>query len=635
MITHKNVAWGLLAVGAAVAPQVVSADVSPEQSALENAQALKDYYQDVYDQAAGADVANLGSQLNTQKTTVANTRAAVRNANTPANTSYTNKLSLSKLWISSYKTFTNPASSPVEKQTALNTLAGITKNEMKNNKFNKGNLDTAKKYDPSNLPPEMVDKMNTYFVQLINSVHVSVDDGGSAFYNTNAQQFADQVANKYEAQNYLGNIEHNVPAINSVASGLGLRTNSKLNLYENLTSSYVSSVIGDKYSEADLMEMVYTAATSFTIEDSFSSFAHTEGLLRQPTMGLSISKVTSEGWEYLQIHVEGVTEQLVTDGQYESKWGINSAQTKRPNQALADAQVAYNNAQKKLADLQQQYTITANKSQFASSEAAESLASANAALSSAQAAYNAYLAAHGSDSGMELPESNNNTDADSEAAVQSSLAAAQSSLASYQSSVEASQASYQSSVAASLSAAQSSLASYQSSVSASLSAAQSEAAQQQSIADSIAHSQAQSAAQSEAARQQSIADSIAASKAQSSAAAAKSYADSVAASKARSSAAEAQSIANSIAASKAQSSAAAAKSYADSVAASKAQSAALSSAQASYQQSLAESRAQSLAESAANAHKSSSATNNSHELSQAVQVRLFIQTRRWIDLAKG
>lgn len=514
---------GYITMGQASADSVVN---SPEAIAVSNAETLQKYYQDAYDSVSSKTTASSAATVLAEaKTNLSNAETALNSYSRVPLTTYTNHIKVSQTWINAYNNYIS-ATTLSDQNNAKQLLMDIADSEGKNNVFDGSGLDNTIQYDPTNLPSDEWNKLNVYFVSLINSLHQQLGDNQTTYANTTAMSFAQSVAQGYQDANFVALTGHDLEAINESASDFGLRTNDDINQYENLTQAYVTSKLSPTFTEKQLFEMIYKSALNFTIYDVYSDFGHMKSLMTSTTTGFAFSEVTDSGWTYLQMHVESVATpyQMLNATDYDSTYGISSDNTEKPDLNQAQAQMLYDTSVDQVSSAQSMYTSVSSSLSYETRQASSALSSANTRLSLATAAYQSSSASTAAQqdwvasqqASSEAAASSSAAIASSAAAVQSSIEAAQSELASYQSSVAAAQsseayrssvasslASYQSSVASSIAAqssmnsyqnsvAQSSLASYQSSIAASLAYQSSVASYQSSVSASIAKSEAAS-----------------------------------------------------------------------------------------------------------------------------------------------
>lgn len=473
-----------------------SIDNSPEALAVSSAVTLQQYYQDAFNSVSALTTSSAATVLASAQSNLKSADTALNTYSRVPLTTYTNHITVSQTWINAYNEYIN-ATTLTDQNNAKQILMDIADNEGKNNVFDGSGLDDTTEYNPADLTSTEWNKLNLYFVSLINSLHQQLDDNKTTYANTTAMAFAQSIAQGYQKANFVALTGHDLTAINDSAEDFGLRTNANLNQYENLTQAYVTSKSSPSFTEKQLYEMVYKSALNFTIYDVYSNFGHMESLLNSTTLGAAFSEVTDSGWTYLQLHVESVATpyQMLDSTKYESTYGISAVTTQKPDASQAQAQILYDDSVTELSSAQSMFSSVSSSLSYETKQASTALSSANARLSSANAIYQSVSASQQTQqdwiaSQQASSASTSMAIASSAAAVQSSIAAAQSELASYQSSVAAVQSSeaYKSSIASSLASYQSSvassLASYQSSVASSIAAQNSLNSYQSSVAQS-------------------------------------------------------------------------------------------------------------------------------------------------------
>jgi len=372
-------------------------DNSPQAINYSSAKDMQEYYQSVYDSLASNSGSNAAAdKVNQLKSIVQANASQLKSIPYAAKMPYTTDIKVSGLWIKNYNKFLN-ATTLAEKTTAKNTLMAIADTEGGNNKFNGAGLDNTVKYDPSNIPQSTMDELNFYFVTLLNSIHRQLGDNTTVYANENLISFANDVANGYEAKNISAMNGHNLDIINRSASKFGLKT-ANFNQYENVTQAFATSTNNKRFTQLEMFEMVHDAALNFTIYDVYSNFDHIKSLLSLPTVGLAFSTVTSDGWKYTQLHVQGISNayQLTNPNTYDKTFGIVSDKTIIPNRDQLNAQLAYNKSYQALQQAKIDYDTAIANNNYDLTQAKNALDNANIVLSNAKSDYDSYMASYSS-----------------------------------------------------------------------------------------------------------------------------------------------------------------------------------------------------------------------------------------------
>ena len=151
--------------------------------------------------------------------------------------------------------------------------------------------DSSIKYDPNNLPQEIVDELNNRFITLLNSLRKQLDLP-EAKINTNNKEFAKEVAKIYKDNDYQ-DLGHFGRGINEVARKRGLETSEKPGIdthtqyYENLMNIPKGT---DKMTKQELIASLTETFLSFFAEGYLTGgYGHFYSLLQADTLGLNTS----------------------------------------------------------------------------------------------------------------------------------------------------------------------------------------------------------------------------------------------------------------------------------------------------------------------------------------------------------
>ena len=149
------------------------------------------------------------------------------------------------------------------------------------------------KYDPNNLPQEIVDELNNRFITLLNSLRKQLDLP-EAKINTNNKDFAKEVAKIYNDNDYQ-DLGHFGRGINEVARKRGLETSEKPGIdthtqyYENLMNITRS---GATMTKRELVEELTNSFITFFAEgDMTGGYGHFYNLLTINNLGLNTSMI--------------------------------------------------------------------------------------------------------------------------------------------------------------------------------------------------------------------------------------------------------------------------------------------------------------------------------------------------------
>ncbi|MDU6267859.1 MAG: SEC10/PgrA surface exclusion domain-containing protein, partial [Streptococcus mitis] len=147
------------------------------------------------------------------------------------------------------------------------------------------------KYDPNNLPQDVVDDLNNHFVTLLNSLRKQLGLS-EAKLNTNNKDFAKEVAKIYKDNGYQ-DLSHFGRGINDVARKRGLIASDNPGVdthsqyYEDLMNIPMSS---DKLTKQELMSRMTETFVSFFAEGYLTGgYGHFYSLLQADTLGLNTS----------------------------------------------------------------------------------------------------------------------------------------------------------------------------------------------------------------------------------------------------------------------------------------------------------------------------------------------------------
>ena len=177
------------------------------------------------------------------------------------------------------------------------------------------------KYDPNNLPQDVVDELNDRFITLLNSLRKQLSLP-EAKLNTNKKDFAKEVAKVYKDNDYQGK-GHFGRGINEVARKRGLATSANPGVettnqyYENLMSLPTRT---DKMTKQELIADLTETFLSFFAEGYVNGhYRHFYSLLQADSLGLNTSLIkggylASPYWTHLfRIHVLNVQDADLID----------------------------------------------------------------------------------------------------------------------------------------------------------------------------------------------------------------------------------------------------------------------------------------------------------------------------------
>ena len=147
------------------------------------------------------------------------------------------------------------------------------------------------KYDPNNLPQDVVEDLNNHFVTLLNSLRKQLGLS-EAKLNTNNKDFAKEVSKSYKDNNYQ-DLSHFGRGINDVARKRGLKPSEEPGVdthtqyYEDLMNIPMGS---DKMTKQDLLARMTESFMSFFAEGYLTGgYGHFYSLLQAETLGLNTS----------------------------------------------------------------------------------------------------------------------------------------------------------------------------------------------------------------------------------------------------------------------------------------------------------------------------------------------------------
>ena len=147
------------------------------------------------------------------------------------------------------------------------------------------------KYDPNNLPQDIVDDLNNHFVTLLNNLRKQLDLP-EAKLNTNNKDFAKEVAKVYKDNDYQ-DLSHFGRGINDIARKRGLIASENPGVdthsqyYEDLMNIPMGS---DKMTRQELMARMTESFMSFFAEGYLTGgYGHFYSLLQADTVGLNTS----------------------------------------------------------------------------------------------------------------------------------------------------------------------------------------------------------------------------------------------------------------------------------------------------------------------------------------------------------
>ena len=147
------------------------------------------------------------------------------------------------------------------------------------------------KYDPNNLPQDVVDDLNNHFVTLLNSLRKQLGLS-EAKLNTNNKDFAKEVAKIYKDNGYQ-DLSHFGRGINDVARKRGLKpsedpgVDTHTQYYEDLMNVPMGS---DRMTKRELLARMTESFMSFFAEGYLTGgYGHFYSLLQADTVGLNTS----------------------------------------------------------------------------------------------------------------------------------------------------------------------------------------------------------------------------------------------------------------------------------------------------------------------------------------------------------
>ena len=147
------------------------------------------------------------------------------------------------------------------------------------------------KYDPNNLPQDVVDDLNNHFVTLLNSLRKQLGLS-EAKLNTNNKDFAKEVAKIYKDNDYQ-DLSHFGRGINDIARKRGLKpsedpgVDTHTQYYEDLMNIPMGS---DKMTKQELLARMTESFMSFFAEGYLTGgYGHFYSLLQADTVGLNTS----------------------------------------------------------------------------------------------------------------------------------------------------------------------------------------------------------------------------------------------------------------------------------------------------------------------------------------------------------
>ena len=165
-------------------------------------------------------------------------------------------------------------------------IRGISKNGIQD-----GEKDI--RYDPNNLPSEVLDELNDHFITLLNSLRKQLELP-TAVLNQNDKDFAKDVAKIYKDSNYQDR-SHFGRGINEVARKRGLDASANPGVdthnqfYENLATNTIK---GDKLTRRQLVEeLTMTFIGFFTEGWQNGHYGHFYSLLTAEHLGLGTSNI--------------------------------------------------------------------------------------------------------------------------------------------------------------------------------------------------------------------------------------------------------------------------------------------------------------------------------------------------------
>ena len=147
------------------------------------------------------------------------------------------------------------------------------------------------KYDPNNLPQDVVDDLNNHFVTLLNSLRKQLGLS-EAKLNTNNRDFAKEVAKIYKDNGYQ-DLSHFGRGINDIARNRGLKpsedpgVDTHTQYYEDLMNVPMGS---DKMTKREMLARMTESFMSFFAEGYLTGgYGHFYSLLQADTVGLNTS----------------------------------------------------------------------------------------------------------------------------------------------------------------------------------------------------------------------------------------------------------------------------------------------------------------------------------------------------------
>lgn len=147
------------------------------------------------------------------------------------------------------------------------------------------------KYDPNNLPQDVVDDLNNHFVTLLNSLRKQLGLS-EAKLNTNNKDFAKEVAKIYKDNGYQ-DLSHFGRGINDIARNRGLKpsedpgVDTHTQYYEDLMNVPMGS---DRMTKRELLARMTESFMSFFAEGYLTGgYGHFYSLLQADTVGLNTS----------------------------------------------------------------------------------------------------------------------------------------------------------------------------------------------------------------------------------------------------------------------------------------------------------------------------------------------------------
>ena len=147
------------------------------------------------------------------------------------------------------------------------------------------------KYDPNNLPQDIVDDLNNHFVTLLNNLRKQLDLP-EAKLNTNNKDFAKEVAKIYKDNDYQ-DLSHFGRGINDVARKRGLiaSDNPGVDTHSQYYEDLMNIPMGlDKMTRQELIARMTETFLSFFAEGYLTGgYGHFYSLLQADTLGLNTS----------------------------------------------------------------------------------------------------------------------------------------------------------------------------------------------------------------------------------------------------------------------------------------------------------------------------------------------------------